>query len=162
MGPLGDWVLREACRQVSAWAEQGARLDGRLAINVSAVQMEDPDIVGRLLEIVHEAGLDPERFELELTESTMMADPFLRSAIRADTSAIVSEADAVTAGVLMTSATVRVVAGVGMGPSLPRRLLSGHRASGVRSAGAAGRSRPGRSSSPACDRPGLTGAPRAG
>ena len=75
MGPLGDWVLREACRQVNAWAGQGVRLDGRLAINVSAVQMEDPDIVGRLLEIVHEAGLDPECFELELTESSMMADP---------------------------------------------------------------------------------------
>ena len=75
MGPLGDWVLREACRQVNAWAEQGVKLAGKLAINVSAVQMEDPDIVGRLLEIVHEAGLDPERFELELTESSMMADP---------------------------------------------------------------------------------------
>ncbi len=75
MGPLGDWVLREACRQVNAWAEQGMRLDGRVAINVSALQMEDPDIVGRLLEIVHEAGLDPDRFELELTESSMMADP---------------------------------------------------------------------------------------
>ena len=75
MGPLGDWVLREACRQVNAWAESGLRLDGRLAINVSALQMEDPDIVGRLLEIVHEAGLSPDRFELELTESSMMVDP---------------------------------------------------------------------------------------
>ncbi|OGT59132.1 MAG: hypothetical protein A3E01_20055 [Gammaproteobacteria bacterium RIFCSPHIGHO2_12_FULL_63_22] len=75
MGPLGDWVLREACRQVNAWAESGLRLDGRLAINVSALQMEDPDIVGRLLEIVHEAGLTPDRFELELTESSMMVDP---------------------------------------------------------------------------------------
>ncbi|MCX7041508.1 MAG: EAL domain-containing protein, partial [Gammaproteobacteria bacterium] len=75
MGPLGDWVLREACRQVNVWAESGLRLDGRLAINVSALQMEDPDIVGRLLEIVHEAGLSPDRFELELTESSMMVDP---------------------------------------------------------------------------------------
>jgi len=75
MGPLGDWVLSEACRQVNTWAESGLRLDGRLAINVSALQMEDPDIVGRLLEIVHEAGLSPDRFELELTESSMMVDP---------------------------------------------------------------------------------------
>jgi diguanylate cyclase (GGDEF)-like protein/PAS domain S-box-containing protein len=75
MGPLGDWVLREACRQVNTWAESGLRLDGRLAINVSALQMEDPDIVGRLLEIVHESGLSPDRFELELTESSMMVDP---------------------------------------------------------------------------------------
>ena len=75
MGPLGDWVLREACRQVCNWDNQGLRLDGRVAINVSALQLEDPDIVGRLLGIVHAAGLSPERFELELTESSMMADP---------------------------------------------------------------------------------------
>ncbi len=75
MGALGDWVLREACRQVCDWDNQGLRLDGRVAINVSALQLEDPDIVGRLLGIVHAAGLSPERFELELTESSMMADP---------------------------------------------------------------------------------------
>jgi len=75
MVPLGDWVLREACRQVGEWERAGLRLDGRVAINVSALQMEDPDIVGRLLGIVHEAGLVPERFELELTESSMMSDP---------------------------------------------------------------------------------------
>jgi diguanylate cyclase (GGDEF)-like protein/PAS domain S-box-containing protein len=72
---LGDWVLREACRQVKAWAQLGVRVEGKVAINISALQMEDPDIVGRLLEIVHEAGLSPERFELELTESAMMVDP---------------------------------------------------------------------------------------
>jgi EAL domain-containing protein (putative c-di-GMP-specific phosphodiesterase class I) len=51
------------------------RIDGKVAINISALQMEDPDIVGRLLEIVHAAELSPERFELELTESAMMVDP---------------------------------------------------------------------------------------
>jgi diguanylate cyclase (GGDEF)-like protein/PAS domain S-box-containing protein len=75
MGPLGDWVMREACRQVCSWAEMGLTLNGRLAINVSALQLEDPDIVGRLLDILHQAGLSPERFELELTESSMMVDP---------------------------------------------------------------------------------------
>jgi len=75
MGALGDWVLREACRQVNAWAELGLQLEGKMAINISALQLEDPDIVGRLLEIVHEANLNPDRFELELTESAMMVDP---------------------------------------------------------------------------------------
>jgi diguanylate cyclase (GGDEF)-like protein/PAS domain S-box-containing protein len=75
MVQLGDWVLREACRQVGEWQRAGLQLAGRIAINVSALQMEDPDIVGRLLDIVHEAGLRPDRFELELTESSMMADP---------------------------------------------------------------------------------------
>jgi diguanylate cyclase (GGDEF)-like protein/PAS domain S-box-containing protein len=75
MVQLGDWVLREACRQVGEWQRAGLQLHGRIAINVSALQMEDPDIVGRMLDIVHEAGLRPDRFELELTESSMMADP---------------------------------------------------------------------------------------
>jgi len=75
MVQLGDWVLREACRQINAWEGRGLHLDGRMAINVSALQMEDPDIVGRLLKIVHQAGLGPDRFELELTESSMMVDP---------------------------------------------------------------------------------------
>jgi diguanylate cyclase (GGDEF)-like protein/PAS domain S-box-containing protein len=75
IGALGDWVLREACRQVLAWEKLGVRIDGKVAINISALQMEDPDIVGRLLEIVHAAELSPERFELELTESAMMVDP---------------------------------------------------------------------------------------
>ena len=75
MVPLGDWVLREACRQIIAWAGTGLHLQGRMAVNVSALQMEDPDVVGRMLEIVHEAGLTPEHFELELTESSMMVDP---------------------------------------------------------------------------------------
>jgi diguanylate cyclase (GGDEF)-like protein/PAS domain S-box-containing protein len=75
MGQLGDWVLKEACRQVNAWDAQGLHLEGKLAINISALQLEDPDIVGRLMDIVHEANLKPERFELELTESAMMVDP---------------------------------------------------------------------------------------
>ena len=75
MGPLGDWVLREACRQVNAWAVQGVRLPGRLAINISAQQIEHAGIVTRLLDILHEAKLSANLFELELTESSMMADP---------------------------------------------------------------------------------------
>ncbi|MEO8160097.1 MAG: EAL domain-containing protein [Arenimonas sp.] len=75
IGALGDWVLREACRQVNAWEKLGVRVQGKVAINISALQMEDPDIVARLLEIVHENALEPERFELELTESAMMVDP---------------------------------------------------------------------------------------
>src|SRR5205085_10986048 len=75
MVPLGDWVLREACRQVAEWRRAGMHPAGRIAINVSALQMESPDVVGRLLGIVHDAGLDPSDFELELTESSMMSDP---------------------------------------------------------------------------------------
>ena len=72
---LGDWVLREACRQVGEWRESGLRSAGRIAINVSPLQMESPDVVGRMLGIVHDAGRSPDEFELELTESSMMSDP---------------------------------------------------------------------------------------
>ena len=75
MNELGDWVLREACRQLNAWEAAGMRFEGRLAINVSAIQMEDPGVVDRLLGIVQQARLSPARFDLELTESSMMRDP---------------------------------------------------------------------------------------
>ena len=75
MVALGDWVLRQACKQVRAWTDEGLPLPGWIAINMSASQMEDPNIVSHLLGIVHEAGLQPQAFELELTESTMMSDP---------------------------------------------------------------------------------------
>lgn len=75
MSLLGDWVLKTACRQISDWAEMGFKLNGRLAINVSALQFEDPQIASRMLAILQDANLSPELFELELTESSMMADP---------------------------------------------------------------------------------------
>lgn len=75
ISPLGDWVLKRACRQLQEWADRGHTLGGHLAINVSALQFEDPAIVNRLLTIVQEAHLSPELFELELTESSMMSDP---------------------------------------------------------------------------------------
>ena len=75
ISPLGDWVLKRACRQLQDWTDKGYSLGGHLAINVSALQFEDPDIVNRLLGIVQAANLSPELFELELTESSMMSDP---------------------------------------------------------------------------------------
>ncbi len=75
MGPLGDWVLAAACQQLKAWQQAGLALPGRLAINVSARQLHDPEIADRLQAIVRDAGLTPDRFELEVTESSMMSDP---------------------------------------------------------------------------------------
>ena len=75
MGPLGDWVLGAACRQLKAWQDAGLDFPGRLAVNVSAKQLHDPEIASRFQAIVRDAGLTPDKFELELTESSMMADP---------------------------------------------------------------------------------------
>ncbi len=69
--PLGEWVLRQACLQAASWCHQGL-LEGRMAVNVSSVQVHR----GRLLEAVQralrESGLEPRCLELEITESTLM------------------------------------------------------------------------------------------
>ena len=75
MGRLGDWVMAAACQRLKAWQESGLEFSGRLSVNVSVKQLKDPDIARRLVSIVRDAGLEPEQFELEITESSMMADP---------------------------------------------------------------------------------------
>jgi len=69
---LGEWVLREACRQLAAWDRQGFRLP-KLSVNVSVRQVERPEIVERLGAILGETGIAAERLELEITESVIMA-----------------------------------------------------------------------------------------
>jgi len=76
VGALGEWVLREACRQLRRWRDQGlAAMPGRLYVNLAAAQFEDPGLAGLLCNIVDEAGLSPHDIGLELTESGFMADP---------------------------------------------------------------------------------------
>jgi diguanylate cyclase (GGDEF)-like protein/PAS domain S-box-containing protein len=75
MGVLGDWVLAAACQRLKCWRDAGLNFPGRLSVNVSATQLHDPEIAQRLEAIVRKAGLSPEMFELEITESSMMADP---------------------------------------------------------------------------------------
>ncbi|MEO6172354.1 MAG: EAL domain-containing protein, partial [Arenimonas sp.] len=76
----------DACRQLNAWQAAGLNFPGRIAVNVSAKQLQDPTISNRLQSIVSNAGLTPDKFELELTESTMMADPMGAIAIMDDLS----------------------------------------------------------------------------
>jgi diguanylate cyclase (GGDEF)-like protein/PAS domain S-box-containing protein len=72
--PLGQWVLREACRQLARWAKQGSKTDFlTLAVNVSSRQFRQPDFVDQVIMTLEETGADPRRLKLELTES-MLAD----------------------------------------------------------------------------------------
>ncbi|WP_233198854.1 putative bifunctional diguanylate cyclase/phosphodiesterase [Luteimonas rhizosphaerae] len=73
IGAIGDWVLREACRQASAWDALGIEF-GRMSVNVSVVQLRDPGFAARVLAICADTGLAPARLELELTESTLLRD----------------------------------------------------------------------------------------
>src|SRR6185312_10738088 len=70
---VGRWVLRTACLQIVAWEKQGFP-PLRLAVNVSAQQFYRGDIVKTVDQILCETGLDPERLELELTESLTLDD----------------------------------------------------------------------------------------
>src|SRR3546814_5735335 len=75
MGVLGDWVLACACEQLRHWQGDGIDFPGRLAVNLSATQFRSVDIAERMGRIVSNAGLSPAIFDLELTESSMLADP---------------------------------------------------------------------------------------
>lgn len=78
--PIGEWVLRTACTQLKTWHAEGfAGL--KLAINVSARQLQDTASVDTIVGVLKETGLDPECLELELTESSLMtnADHVIKS-----------------------------------------------------------------------------------
>ncbi len=70
---LGAWVLRTACRQLRDWQKAG-RAQLRVAVNVSARQLAEPDFVQGVAEVLAETGLAPCCLELELTESAVMDD----------------------------------------------------------------------------------------
>ena len=71
--PIGDWVVEEASKQAAAWAAEGLELD--VAFNVSLRQLWQPDFVDKTLAAARLAGVDPRRMIVEITESTVMADP---------------------------------------------------------------------------------------
>ncbi len=71
--PIGEWVLREACRQARVLAD-GGRLPMRISVNVSGLQFVRPDFVELVARAAKEAGIDPNLLELDLTEGLLMQD----------------------------------------------------------------------------------------
>lgn len=71
--PIGEWVLREACRQHMVWKRAGVS-SGKIAVNLAAQQFHYPDIVNVVTNILNQEGMGPEDLELEITESTLMKD----------------------------------------------------------------------------------------
>ncbi|MSM39478.1 MAG: EAL domain-containing protein [Geobacter sp.] len=72
--PIGEWVLREACRQFSRWREEGFILQ-RIAVNISACQFRQENLLETISRVLRETGTDPSSLELELTETTIMHNP---------------------------------------------------------------------------------------
>jgi diguanylate cyclase (GGDEF)-like protein len=72
--PLGEWVLRQACRHMREWLD-GGMSPVRIAVNLSAKQFHDADLVDVVRSALEEAQLQPGYLELELTESVLMSNP---------------------------------------------------------------------------------------
>ncbi|MEW6611422.1 MAG: EAL domain-containing protein [Pseudomonadota bacterium] len=71
--PIGEWVLGEACRQAQRWHRAGHEL--HVAVNLSARQFQDPDLVAKLAQILAESRIAPCQLQLEVTESVAMERP---------------------------------------------------------------------------------------
>jgi diguanylate cyclase (GGDEF)-like protein len=69
---LGNWVLQAACSQAMAWNKAGMPL--RIAVNVSVVQLQQPDFVARVRSALKRSGLPTRCLELEITEGAVVAD----------------------------------------------------------------------------------------
>jgi diguanylate cyclase (GGDEF)-like protein/PAS domain S-box-containing protein len=69
--PIGNWVLREACRQARAWVDAGLPLTS-IAVNISAMEFRDAGFLQGVFAVLTDTGLDPSFLELELTEGVLM------------------------------------------------------------------------------------------
>ncbi|OIQ24994.1 bifunctional diguanylate cyclase/phosphodiesterase [uncultured Vibrio sp.] len=73
---LGDWVLETACRQGKEWLDSGFQFS-KIAVNVSAVQLQHRDFTNRLVSILESTGFPAQNLEIEITEGFLMRDPAL-------------------------------------------------------------------------------------
>jgi EAL domain-containing protein (putative c-di-GMP-specific phosphodiesterase class I) len=69
--PIGNWALREACRQTKAWIDAGLPM-GNIAVNVSAIEFRGENFLQGVLAALADTGLDARSLEIELTESVLM------------------------------------------------------------------------------------------
>ena len=71
---IGDWVLKQACIQGLSWLESGVKF-GRMAVNVSALQLQQSNFIDRLRGILRETGFSAQHLDIEITESFLLIDP---------------------------------------------------------------------------------------
>jgi diguanylate cyclase (GGDEF)-like protein/PAS domain S-box-containing protein len=74
--PMGLWILKEACEQMQIWTRQfPSRHPLTISVNLSGVQIAEPDLVSEVEEILKQTAIDPNNLRLEMTESVLMAHP---------------------------------------------------------------------------------------
>ncbi|WP_180126675.1 EAL domain-containing protein [Rhodoferax sp. BLA1] len=71
---LGQWVLETTCCQLAKWQNCSGLADLVLAVNVSALQLAQPDFVQQVMSVVERAGINPQHLKLELTESLLVGN----------------------------------------------------------------------------------------
>ena len=69
--PIGRWVMREACRQLKAWQDEGLA-PVPVAVNLSALEFRQRDVAAEIAAVLLETGLAPQYLEIELTESVLI------------------------------------------------------------------------------------------
>ena len=72
--PLGQWVMRTACKLLARWAGDSATAHLSMAVNVSAHQLHRPDFIEQVLSALADTGASPQRLKLEITESLLVND----------------------------------------------------------------------------------------
>ena len=73
--PLGEWILRESCRQLHEWqAANTLNPSLTMSVNLSAKQFTQKDLVERVIEIINDTRIEPDTLRLEITESYLMED----------------------------------------------------------------------------------------
>jgi diguanylate cyclase (GGDEF)-like protein len=69
--PIGEWILRQACAQLRTWHDAG-HCDLKMAVNLSPRQLEQPEFVAMIADVLKQARIPADALELEITEGTLM------------------------------------------------------------------------------------------
>ncbi len=89
IGPLGWWVLEEACRQMKEWHNSfPCEPPLKISVNLSSKQFLQADLAAEIKRLLSQVGLDPHYLKLEITESAIMDDPDAASVMLADLRAL--------------------------------------------------------------------------
>lgn len=79
---VGKWVLQEASRQLAHWKQLQPELQLTMSVNISPRQLDEPDIVETVADIIQRTSIDPHALTLELTETARLDDPVTRDRLR--------------------------------------------------------------------------------